>query len=66
MSLTINMALLLAVVIILLLFRPVQARKRWDQFLVVVLSVILGVLLAPTDFGRSIINGLGQLTQSFS
>ncbi|WP_189856915.1 hypothetical protein [Streptomyces poonensis] len=66
MDLTINLALLLAVILLLLLFRPVKSRNRWDQLVVVIIAVVLGILIAPTDFGRGVLNGLGQLAQNFS
>lgn len=66
MYLTINLAVLLAVILLLLLFRPVAARKRWDQLLTILIAVVLGILIAPTDFGRSILHSLGQFTYGFS
>ncbi|WP_052867939.1 MULTISPECIES: hypothetical protein [Streptomyces] len=64
--LTINVALLLAVILFLLLFRPVQARSRGYQTMVVVIAVVLGVLIAPTGLGQGILNGMAQLSQGIS
>ncbi|MFE9115694.1 hypothetical protein ACFYN9_39680 [Streptomyces collinus] len=47
---TINVAVLLAV-IILRLRRRTQARSRFDEKLTVVIVLVFGVLIAPTAFG---------------
>ncbi|KOG89987.1 hypothetical protein [Streptomyces varsoviensis] len=64
--LTINVALLIAVIVIWRLRRRVQARTRFDQGLTVFMAVLLGVLIAPTDFGRSLLDATGQFAQSVS
>ncbi|POX43242.1 hypothetical protein C3486_01475 [Streptomyces sp. Ru73] len=64
--LTINVAVLLAIILILLLCRPVKPRKRIDQVVLVILAVILGILIAPTGLGQSIANGMNQLALGIS
>ncbi|MEU1018408.1 hypothetical protein ABZ383_22200 [Streptomyces sp. NPDC005900] len=59
---TINVAVLLAVVVIWRLRRRTEARSRFDEKLTVVIVLALGVLLAPTPVGQGILNVLGQLT----
>lgn len=59
---TINVAVLLAVVVIWRLRRRTEARSRFDEKLTVVIVLALGVLLAPTLVGQGILNVLGQLT----
>ncbi|MFD3570004.1 hypothetical protein [Streptomyces sp. NPDC058667] len=59
---TINVAVLLAVVVIWRLRRRTEARSRFDEKLTVVIVLALGVLLAPTPVGQGILNILGQLT----
>lgn len=61
MVLTINLAVLLAVIIILRLRRRTQARKRSDERLTVLTVLVFGVLVAPTAFGQGILNVVGQL-----
>ncbi|MEV7415588.1 hypothetical protein [Streptomyces sp. NPDC089919] len=52
--LTINVAVLLAVIVVLRLRRRTEARSRGDEQLTVVLVLTLGILLAPTALGHSI------------
>ncbi|MEU1021505.1 hypothetical protein ABZ366_05220 [Streptomyces sp. NPDC005904] len=59
---TINVAVLLAVVVIWRLRRRTEARSRFDEKLTVVIVLALGVLLSPTPVGQGILNVLGQLT----
>ncbi|MFP3986383.1 hypothetical protein U9R90_02550 [Streptomyces sp. E11-3] len=66
MILTLNLAVLLAVIIVLRLRRRVQARSRSDQMLTVALVLVFGVLIAPTSFGQGVLNFVGQLSQSIS
>ncbi|WP_030643911.1 hypothetical protein [Streptomyces flaveus] len=58
---TINVAVLLAVVVIWRLRRRTEARSRFDEKLTVVIVLALGVLIAPTPAGEGILNILGQL-----
>ncbi|MDQ0946282.1 hypothetical protein QFZ24_000205 [Streptomyces phaeochromogenes] len=48
MVLTINVAVLLAVIIIVRLRRRTGARKRTDEQLTVLIVLVFGVLVAPT------------------
>lgn len=64
--LTINVAVILAIIIVLLLFRPVKPRKRIDAVILVILSVILGVLIAPTSLGRGIYDLMYQISGGIS
>jgi nucleoside permease NupC len=59
--LTINVAVLLAVIVVLRLRRRTEARSRRDEKLTVVTVLALGVLLAPTPVGQGILNILGEL-----
>ncbi|MEU9862063.1 MULTISPECIES: hypothetical protein [Streptomyces] len=62
--LTINVAVLLAVVIVLRLRRRTQARSRLDEKLTVIVVLVFGVLIAPTSFGQGVLNIVGQLARS--
>ncbi|WP_016909319.1 MULTISPECIES: hypothetical protein [Streptomyces] len=64
--LTINMAVLLALVVVLRLRRRVEARSRSDEKLTVVLVLLLGLLLAPTDLGQGLVRVLRELVESVS
>ncbi|ALO91347.1 hypothetical protein SHL15_0134 [Streptomyces hygroscopicus subsp. limoneus] len=59
--LTINVAVLLAVIVFFRLRRRTEARSRNDEKLTVVIVLALGVLIAPTPAGQGIGNLLGQL-----
>jgi len=59
--LTINMAVLLAAIVIFRLLRRTQARSRFNEKLTVVIVLAPGVLIAPTPAGQGIPNVLGQL-----
>lgn len=61
--LTINVAVLLAVVIWVRLRRRTQARSRSDERLTVAIVLVFGVLIAPTAFGRGILDVVGQVAQ---
>lgn len=64
MILTINVAVLLAAVIILRLRRRTQSRSRKDEKLTVLIVLVFGVLIAPTSFGQGVLNVVGQLADS--
>jgi hypothetical protein len=64
--LTINVAVLLAVIVVVRLGRRTEARSRFDEKLTVVIVLALGVLIAPTGFGQGILNALGQLVRGVS
>ncbi|MEU6390976.1 hypothetical protein [Streptomyces sp. NPDC046939] len=63
---TIDVAVILAVIAILLLRRPVQPRKRGDTALVMVILLVLGVLIAPTALGQAITDMMGQLANALT
>ncbi|CAL9612636.1 hypothetical protein SUDANB58_05669 [Streptomyces sp. enrichment culture] len=58
---TINVAVLLAVIVVWRLRRRTEARSRFDERLTVAIVLALGVLIAPTPVGEGIANILGQL-----
>ncbi|WP_371673714.1 hypothetical protein OG985_42190 [Streptomyces sp. NBC_00289] len=66
MLLTINVAVLLAVVIVLRLGRRTEARSRSDERTTVVLALVFGVLVAPTAFGQGILDVVTQLALGIS
>ncbi len=59
--LTINVAVLLAVVVFFRLRRRTQARSRAEERTTAIVILTLGVLLAPTAIGQGILNVVGQL-----
>ncbi|MDQ1035192.1 hypothetical protein QFZ75_001608 [Streptomyces sp. V3I8] len=61
MVLSINVAVLLAVVIVVRLRRRTEARKRTDEQLTVLIVLVFGVLVAPTAFGQWVTDMAGQL-----
>ncbi|MEU6660417.1 hypothetical protein [Streptomyces sp. NPDC046821] len=61
--LTIDVALLLAVVILIRLRRRTEARSRKDEKTTVLIVLVFGILIAPTAFGRSVVDIVGQLAQ---
>ncbi|MFJ9149061.1 hypothetical protein ACIRP7_13520 [Streptomyces sp. NPDC102270] len=63
MELTINVAVLLAVIVFVRIRRRVQARSRSDQWLTVAIVLVLGILVAPTAFGQGVLDVVGQLAQ---
>ncbi|MER5939662.1 hypothetical protein ABT121_20330 [Streptomyces sp. NPDC001928] len=63
MELTINVAVLLAVIIVLRLGRRTHARSRNDEKLTVAIVLVFGILVAPTAFGQSVADVVGQLAQ---
>ncbi|MFB7187329.1 hypothetical protein ACFCZT_18955 [Streptomyces sp. NPDC056230] len=58
---TINVAVLLAVIVFFRLRRRTEARSRFDEKVTVIIVIALGVLIAPTPVGQGILNILGQL-----
>ncbi|MBC9729300.1 MULTISPECIES: hypothetical protein [Streptomyces] len=66
MLLTINVAVLLAVIIVVRLRRRTQARSRFDEKLTVVIVLVFGVLIAPTAFGQGILDVVVQLVEGAS
>ncbi|WP_394436388.1 hypothetical protein [Streptomyces sp. SGAir0957] len=63
---TIDVAVILAIVAILLLRRPVAPRKRGDTFLVMLIVLVLGVLIAPTALGQGITEMMGELSNALT
>ncbi|MEU6142222.1 hypothetical protein ABZ848_17860 [Streptomyces sp. NPDC047081] len=64
MELTIDVAVLLAVIIFVRIrHRKVQARSRTDQWLTVFLALAFGVLIAPTAFGQGVFDFMSELAQ---
>ncbi|MFC5203133.1 MULTISPECIES: hypothetical protein [Streptomyces] len=59
--LTINVAVLLAVIIVVRLRRRTEARKRSDEQLTVLIVLAFGVLVAPTAFGHGVADVVGQV-----
>ncbi|MEB3959216.1 hypothetical protein OKJ48_02935 [Streptomyces kunmingensis] len=66
MVLTLNVAVLLAIIIFLRVRRRVQARSRADQWLTVAIVMVFGLLIAPTDFGQGVLNAVAQAAQGIS
>ncbi|MFJ1969394.1 hypothetical protein ACIO93_12070 [Streptomyces sp. NPDC087903] len=66
MLLTIDVAVLLAVVIVLRLGRRTEARSRSDERTTVALALVFGVLVAPTAFGQGILDVVTQLALGIS
>lgn len=66
MILTINVAVLLAVVIVVRLRRRTEARSRFDERLTVVIVAVFGILIAPTSVGQGVADMVTQLTRSIS
>lgn len=64
--LTIDAAVLLTIIIALRLRRRTEARSRADEKLTVVTVLVLGILIAPTDIGQSILRMTGQLVDGIS
>ncbi|NJP65919.1 hypothetical protein [Streptomyces spiramenti] len=59
--LTVNVAVLLAVVVVARLCRRTQARSRTDEKVTVALVLALGVVIAPTPVGQALFTALGEL-----
>jgi hypothetical protein len=64
--LSINVAVLLAVIIVVRLRRRTEARSRNDEKLTVVIVLVFGVLIAPTAFGQGILDVVLQVVQGVS
>ncbi|MEU8761066.1 hypothetical protein [Streptomyces sp. NPDC048659] len=63
---TINVAVLLAVIVAMRLRRRTQARSRFEERGTAFLVLTLGVLIAPTPLGQAIFNGIAQLVRGVS
>ncbi len=63
---TINVAVLLAIIIVVRLRRRTHARSRFDEKMTVVICLTFGVLIAPTAFGQTILDVVTQLAEGLS
>jgi integral membrane sensor domain MASE1 len=54
MQITIDLAVLLAIIIVIRLRRRTEARSRNDELLTVLIVLVFGVLVAPTSFGHAV------------
>jgi hypothetical protein len=63
---TINIAVLLAVVIVLRARRRTEARSRGDEALTVALVLVFGVLIAPTPFGQAILSAVAHALEGMT
>ena len=66
MTLTINVAVLLAFIIFFRLRRRAEARSRFDEKMTVVIVTVFGVLIAPTSFGEGVLDVVGQVALSIT
>lgn len=64
MQLTIDFAVLLAVIIVIRLRRRTEARSRNDELLTVVIVVVFGVMIAGTAFGNGILDIVQQVVSA--
>ncbi|MGI5397189.1 hypothetical protein [Streptomyces sp. CA-251251] len=64
--LTINVAVLLAVISVVRLRRRTQARSRNDEKLTVLIVLVFGILVAPTGFGQGVLDVVGQLASGIN
>ncbi|MFG2030038.1 hypothetical protein [Streptomyces sp. NPDC048825] len=60
---TFNVAVLLAIIVVVRLRRRTEARSRFDEKTTVVIVLTLGVLIAPTAFGQMILDVVTQLVE---
>ncbi|MEB8342716.1 MULTISPECIES: hypothetical protein [Streptomyces] len=66
MILTLNVAVLLAVIIYFRIGRKGQFQSKANQWTTVFIVLVFGVLIAPTGFGQGILAVLGNVVQSIS
>ncbi|MFD5805756.1 hypothetical protein [Streptomyces sp. NPDC127020] len=64
--LTINVAVLLAVIIVVRLRRKTHARSRNDEKLTVLIVLVFGILVAPTAFGQGVLDVVAQLADGIT
>ncbi|MCC8455409.1 MULTISPECIES: hypothetical protein [Streptomyces] len=64
--LTINVAVLLAVIIVLRLRRRTHARSRNDEKLTVLIVLVFGILVAPTAFGQGVLDVVSELVSGIN
>jgi hypothetical protein len=63
-NLQIDLAVLLAVVVVVRLRRRTEARSRNDELLTVAIVLILGLLVAPTAFGQGVLDMVRQVVSA--
>jgi hypothetical protein len=63
-DLQIDLAVLLAVVVVVRLRRRTEARSRNDELLTVAIVLILGLLVAPTAFGQGVLDTVRQVVSA--
>ncbi|WP_241002288.1 hypothetical protein [Streptomyces sp. CB01881] len=61
---TISTSAALAVIILIRLNRRTEARSRADERLMAFLCIVLGVLIAASPWGRTILRLVGVVTQA--
>ncbi|WP_019354768.1 hypothetical protein [Streptomyces sp. AA1529] len=66
MILTLNVAVLLAVIIYFRIGRKGQFQSKANQWLTVSIVLVFGVLIAPTDVGQEIVRVLGDIVNNIS
>ncbi|WP_328766066.1 hypothetical protein [Streptomyces sp. NBC_00286] len=66
MIVTINVAVLLAIIIVVRLRRRTHSRSRFDEKMTVVICLTFGALIAPTAFGQTILDVVTQLVEGLS
>ncbi|MCP9956148.1 hypothetical protein [Streptomyces sudanensis] len=64
--LTINVAVLLAVIIVLRLRRRTHARSRTDEKLTVLIVLVFGILVASTAFGQGVLDVVSELVSGIN
>jgi hypothetical protein len=64
--LTINVAVLPAVIILFRLRRRTQAGSRNGELLTVLIVLAFGVLIAPTTFGQGVAHAVGQVADGIA
>ncbi|MFJ3099458.1 hypothetical protein [Streptomyces hydrogenans] len=62
----INVAVLLAVIVVMRLRRRTQARSRVEERNTALIVLALGILIAPTPLGQGIFNVIKQLVSGVS
>jgi hypothetical protein len=64
--LTINLAVFLAIIVVIRLRRRTEARSRKDERMTVAIVLLLGILIAPTDFGHALLRVTGQVASQIA